>query len=89
VTGPASPALDETRRQLAGLIATATSGAVSAAGALAADTSLYDLGVDSLGWLRLIDAIEVTYQREFDVSGIDLRSATVSSLAGQLHPRAG
>jgi acyl carrier protein len=46
--------------------------------------ALYDLGVDSLGWLRLIDAIERHYGVDIDISGADLRDATVQTLVEKI-----
>jgi acyl carrier protein len=76
---------DKGRRQVAELIVAATSGAIGGVDEVAVDVALYDLGVDSLGWLRLIDAIEQTYDTEIDLGGIDLRVATVDSLVDHIN----
>ncbi len=49
------------RRELAGLIASASDGAVRAEDVLTADCALAALGVTSLTQIRLIDAIEETF----------------------------
>ncbi|MCW6010525.1 acyl carrier protein [Micromonospora sp. CPCC 205371] len=72
---------------VAQLIEQATGSTVAAADALASDMPLFDLGLDSLGWLRLIDAIEVAYQVEFDLSGTDLRRVTFGENIDQLAAR--
>jgi acyl carrier protein len=76
---------EKSSRRVAELIVAATSGAVGSADRLATDVALYDLGVDSLGWLRLIDAIEQTYDTEIDLGGIDLRIVTVDGLVEHIH----
>jgi acyl carrier protein len=54
------------RRRLAELIHQATQGKVAAADVLVDGTSLGALGLDSLGLLRLVDAIETEYDVEID-----------------------
>ena len=49
------------REHVAGLIAAASDGALSAAEALLPDASLTELGLNSLGVLRLIDVIDAEY----------------------------
>jgi acyl carrier protein len=66
-----SPAL---REHLASLIESATDGTVPAADLLAADAlapgvSLTELGLDSLGFLRLIDALEAEFGIEVALHG--------------------
>jgi acyl carrier protein len=51
------------------LVSAASSGAVSVSAALAGDARLGDLGLDSLGLLRLVDAVEVEYGVELDLAG--------------------
>jgi acyl carrier protein len=70
--------------RVAQLIDDATGGAVPAADALDGDTPLFELGLDSLGWLRLIDAIEIAYQIDLDLSGSDLRLITVGQIVDRL-----
>ncbi|NUW41376.1 acyl carrier protein [Nonomuraea rhodomycinica] len=56
----------ELRERLAGLVAEATDGEVEAAEVLAGTARLADLGVTSLGFLRLIDAVETEFGVEVD-----------------------
>ncbi|GHJ47709.1 hypothetical protein Cs7R123_50510 [Catellatospora sp. TT07R-123] len=73
--------------ELAELVAQAGEGAVTAAQALAEPTSLGLLGLTSLGFLRLIHAVERRYgvalDLDDDVSYLD----TVGSLAAHLRER--
>ncbi len=74
----------ERRERIAELVAEATAGEVSAADALAGG-SLVALGVDSLGLLRLVDAIELEYgvEVELNVAGrpVDTLDDLVALLA--------
>jgi acyl carrier protein len=54
------------RRRLAELIQQATNGRVTAADVLVDGVSLGALGLDSLGLLRLVDAVEAEYDVEID-----------------------
>lgn len=74
----------ELRHAIAALIAEATLGAVPATDALAATEPLHDLGLDSLGWLRLIDAVESAYGVDLDAAGADLRRITVEQIIDRL-----
>ncbi|MEV0198131.1 acyl carrier protein [Nonomuraea sp. NPDC050691] len=56
----------ELRERLAGLVAEATDGEVEAAEVLAGPARLADLGVTSLGLLRLIDAVDTAFGVEVD-----------------------
>ncbi|PZG02985.1 hypothetical protein C1I99_00425 [Micromonospora deserti] len=58
----------ELRGRIAELVSEATGGAVSAADVLAGG-SMIALGVDSLGLLRLVDAIELEYGVEVELNG--------------------
>jgi acyl carrier protein len=78
---------DALRACLSELVAAATAGSVT--GELAGDVALYDLGVDSLGWLRLIDAIELGFDVELDLTGADLRLATINTLVEHILADAG
>jgi acyl carrier protein len=69
---------------LAELIAAATEGEVPANSVLAGDASLTDLGMDSLGFLRLLDAIELDYAIEFDLDGTQALPDTVDAIADRL-----
>ncbi|GLH98151.1 acyl carrier protein [Phytohabitans aurantiacus] len=78
----------ELRQSVATLISEATAGAVPATEALAGGVALYDLGLDSLGWLRLIDAVESAYGVELDLGTTDLRSLTIDQIIAHLPPTA-
>jgi acyl carrier protein len=67
------------RHRIADLVSEATGGALSAADVLAAD-SLVALGVDSLALLRLVDAIELEYGVEIELSGGGQRLDRVDDL---------
>ncbi|MEV5767516.1 acyl carrier protein [Micromonospora sp. NPDC052213] len=56
------------RERIAELVSEATTGEVAAADVLAGG-SMVALGVDSLGLLRLVDAIELEYGVEVDLNG--------------------
>jgi acyl carrier protein len=71
------------RERLADMVAAASDGDVSAAASLVPGASLTDLGLGSLGFLRLIDAIEVGYGIELALTG-EPPPDTVDDLAGQL-----
>lgn len=75
---------DKMRLRVAELIAAATSGAVADSEVLAGQVALHDLGVDSLGWLRLLDALELTYGVEIDLASVDLHTATVDTIVGRV-----
>ncbi|MFI6759826.1 acyl carrier protein [Micromonospora sp. NPDC050417] len=75
---------DDLRRRLAELVHEVTDGAVAADDALEATASLVALGVDSLGLLRLIDAIETEYDVELDIAAGGHALTTVDDLAAQL-----
>ena len=52
--------------------------------ALASDLPLGDLGVGSLGFLRLVDAVEQEFGIEVDATMSRLRGSTVESLTAEL-----
>lgn len=80
--------VDVMRRRVAELVSAASSGAVPVAAALAGDARLGDLGLDSLGLLRLVDAVEVEYGVELDpadgagFSTVDAIVAEITAAAG-------
>lgn len=59
------------RHRLAELVATATDGEVEAAEVLAGRATLPELGVTSLGYLRLIDAVEREFGIDLEPDGLD------------------
>jgi acyl carrier protein len=71
------------RRRLAELIDEATEGGVGVAEALDGAASLTALGVDSLGLLRLVDAIEAEFGVEIDL-GESTRLGTLDGIVDHL-----
>ncbi|MEV7230109.1 MULTISPECIES: acyl carrier protein [Polymorphospora] len=71
-------------QRLAELVHEATGGAVPVADALAGDVPLVALGLDSLGLLRLIDAIESEYDVEIDLQG---NTGSLDDIAAHLAER--
>lgn len=55
-------------QQVAALVHTASDNEISAAQALVDGASLISLGLGSLGFLRLVDAVEQTYGVELDLA---------------------
>lgn len=82
-------ATDGMRRMLADMIADASDGEVSAAQALAGGHSLAALGLTSLALIRLIDAIEDTFEVDLgaDMPSFDYFDTLASHLAGLLAAR--
>ena len=78
----------DARRRVADIIGEASAGAVPPADALAGDTPLFDLGLDSLSWLRLIDAVEIGYGVDLNLGGTDLRVVTTDRIVDLLVPPA-
>lgn len=76
--------LPELRQRVAGLVSEATGGQVAVADLLAGD-SMIALGLDSLGLLRLVDAIELEYGVEVDLQapgrGLDTLDDLVALVA--------
>ncbi len=72
------------RQRVAELVHRATDGRISAADALADGASLSALGLDSLGMLRLIDAVELEYGVEIDLAGTGPRLDTMDDLVAWL-----
>jgi len=72
------------REDLARLVAEASEGQVSADEALAGDATLPALGVSSLVYLRLIDAVETEYGVSLDLDGDLSYLDTLDGLARQL-----
>ncbi|RIV39138.1 acyl carrier protein [Micromonospora radicis] len=73
----------ELRTRIARLVSEATAGEVSAADVLSGD-SLVALGVDSLGLLRLVDAIELEYDVEVELGGPGRSVETLDDLVALL-----
>ncbi|MFF4776938.1 acyl carrier protein [Microtetraspora fusca] len=74
------------RERLAELVSRASGGELAAADVLASDRSLPALGVTSLVYLRLIDAIEVEFGCDVDLDGpfLDTLDGLADHLAGRL-----
>lgn len=72
------------RQWLADAVADATDGAVSADGVCDPGVSLTDLGMDSLGFLRLIDAIESEYGIEIAFDGAEAVPDTIEAFVERL-----
>ena len=77
---------DAIRRRVAELVSSASQGAVRADDALAGESSLHDLGLDSLGLLRLVDALELEYGVEIDLTDSRVRLDTVDAIVASLDP---
>jgi acyl carrier protein len=75
------------RERLANMVAAASDGELAAGDALQPAASLTDLGLGSLGFLRLIDAVEAEYGIEVALDGT-APPDSVEALADQLE-RAG
>lgn len=71
-------------RRLADLVADVSGGEISAKEALAGDHSLSALGLTSLAWIRLIDAIEDTFGVDVDLGGDLSAFERVDALAAHL-----
>lgn len=72
------------RARVAELISEATDGEIGAAGILAAEGSLVELGVGSLAVLRLADALEEEFGLVLDLGGPEFRSESLDSLAARI-----
>ena len=72
------------RQEVAEMVDRATQGGVPAADALAGGASLAALGLDSLGMLRLVDAIELAYGIEIDAGGGSQRVGTLDDLVARI-----
>jgi acyl carrier protein len=72
------------RRRIAELVHDAAEGRVQVADALAAGASLSALGLDSLGFLRLIDAVEEEYGVEVDLDSPGPRMDTVDEIVARM-----
>lgn len=71
---------DVVHDRIAEMVREATDGAISPD----RTTPLSELGVDSLGWLRLLDALESAFGVEIDLGAAELRAATVDQLAARV-----
>ncbi|MEV0235476.1 acyl carrier protein [Nonomuraea sp. NPDC050786] len=67
----------ELRERLADMIAKAADGAVDPGEVLSGRARLSDLGVTSLAYLRLIDAVEAEFGVELDPAAVDNLDALV------------
>ncbi|MEV5896367.1 acyl carrier protein [Nonomuraea fuscirosea] len=70
--------------RLADLVADVSGGEISAEQALAGDHSLSALGLTSLAWIRLIDAIEDAFEVDLDLGGDLSAFERVDALAAHL-----
>jgi acyl carrier protein len=78
---------DATRRRVAELVERCSDGTVTLADGLAGEVPLTALGLDSLGLLRLLDAVEAEYGVELDL-GADRRAfETVDGITDLLSGR--
>ncbi|WP_329110900.1 acyl carrier protein [Micromonospora sp. NBC_01699] len=77
---------DTLRLRLAELINEVTDGAVATEDVLVGGASLVALGLDSLGLLRLIDAIEAEYDVELNLSATGRTLNTLEDLTTALTP---
>ena len=73
------------REQLATLVEAASDGAITAADALVTGRSLGALGLTSLGYLRLADAVELEFGVELDL-GAAVADDTLDGIAAQVAP---
>jgi acyl carrier protein len=71
---------DAIRLRVAELVERCTDGTVTVADGLAAEVPLTALGLDSLGLLRLLDAVEAEFGVELDAGALD----SVSGIAERL-----
>ena len=75
------------RRRLAELIEQATQGRVAVADVLVDGASLGALGLDSLGLLRLVDAVEAEYDVEIDFGAGRISPDSLDSFVDYLAAR--
>jgi acyl carrier protein len=75
---------DALRRRVAELVSSASQGAARTDDALAGETPLHDLRLDSLGLLRLVDALELEYGVEIDLTDSRVRLDTVDAIVASL-----
>jgi acyl carrier protein len=71
------------RRRIAALVEAASDGMITATDALAADRSLGALGLTSLGYLRLADAVELEFEVELDL-GAAVAVDTLDGIVAQI-----
>jgi acyl carrier protein len=70
------------RERVAALVAEASDGELTTAEVLAADCSLTALGLTSLGYIRLIDAIEEDFGLDLEIDvGLDTLDGLVEHLS--------
>ncbi|MGI5281981.1 phosphopantetheine-binding protein [Nonomuraea polychroma] len=70
------------KERVAALVAQASDGELTTAEVLAADCSLTALGLTSLGYIRLIDAIEDDFGVDIELGSLD----TLDGLVDRLSP---
>ncbi|TMR91445.1 acyl carrier protein [Nonomuraea basaltis] len=79
-----TPAPRDLERMLADMVADVSGGEISAEEALAGDHSLPALGLTSLAWIRLVDAIEDAFGVDVDLGGDLSAFEHVDALAAHL-----
>jgi acyl carrier protein len=72
------------RHELAKIVERASDGDVSATDALVAGASLHALGFTSLGYLRLMDEVEMRYGMALDLGAGGAQLDTVDGIAARL-----
>lgn len=73
-----------TRRELAQLLSDVTTGDIRVDEALAEGVPLRDMGMNSLGLLRLLDVLELRYGVELDTGDGGLQNATLDALLDRI-----
>ena len=71
------------RQRIAAMVESASDGMIAAADAMAAGRSLGALGLTSLGYLRLADAVELEFGTELDL-GAAVAVDTLDGLVAQV-----
>ena len=73
-----------TRRELAQLMSDVTTGDIGVDEAMAEGVSLRDMGMNSLGLLRLLDVLELRYGVEIDTGDGGLQNSTLDALLDRI-----
>jgi acyl carrier protein len=83
------PPVDKLRERVAELVAVTSSDGISAAVALEPGSTLTDKGMTSLGYLRLIDAIETEFGIYVDLEADSTFLETVHGIAQRISDEVG